>query len=35
VRQLAVRFAGQAEAAAAGVDSFEASKKKKRLFARS
>jgi pilus assembly protein CpaE len=38
VRQLAVRFAGQAEAAAAaasGDGSFEASKKKKRLFARS
>jgi pilus assembly protein CpaE len=38
VKQLAVRFAGQAEAAAAaagGDGSFEASKKKKRLFARS
>ncbi|HET9672470.1 MAG TPA: P-loop NTPase, partial [Actinomycetota bacterium] len=36
VRQLAVRFAGQAEAAAVSGDgSFEASKKKKRLFARS
>ena len=36
VRQLAVRFAGQAEAPPPGGDgSFEASKKKKRLFARS
>jgi pilus assembly protein CpaE len=36
VRQLAVRFAGQAEQAAmASGDAFEASKKKKRLFARS
>src|ERR671923_138244 len=34
-RELAVRFAGQAEAAAASGDSFEAGKKKKRLFARS
>ena len=35
VRQLAVRFAGQAEAAATSGDLFEAGKKKKRLFARS
>ena len=36
VRQLAVRFVGQAEAATAASDgSFEASRKKKRLFARS
>jgi pilus assembly protein CpaE len=36
VRQLAVRFAGQAEAPPPGSDgSFEASRKKKRLFARS
>jgi pilus assembly protein CpaE len=35
VRQLAVRFAGQAEAATAGDGSFGSSKKKKRLFARS
>jgi len=35
VRQLAVRFAGQAEAPPPGDGSFEASRKKKRLFARS
>jgi pilus assembly protein CpaE len=35
VRQLAVRFAGQAEASTTSDGSFEASRKKKRLFARS
>jgi pilus assembly protein CpaE len=35
VRQLAVRFAGQAEAATASDGSFGSAKKKKRLFARS
>jgi pilus assembly protein CpaE len=35
VRQLAVRFAGQAETSTTSDGSFEASRKKKRLFARS
>jgi hypothetical protein len=35
VRQLAVRFAGQAEMVAAGEAGIDTSKKKRKLFARS